>query len=306
MTCNSRYPDGLDDAGSLREQSNPSLTTQQAPNDTELTWLPYTLRWPCFLATICFTCTVLAFVIAAHAISCQHSGLVPDDGSGVLKIGFRLVPTLFATIYVFLSSTILDDIKRTEPFARLASPDGAPADLSVTWSADPWWKALISSFPSRRKKANWAMLSATVAFVLGSLILSPLSSSLIVSQTVVLTQDTQFRQLSLEPSMPIQEKPQSETYYRSIRSLLRNVSTSAWILDQYAVVPFWPASVRAVPLGPVLFETDETWRATTTVFSTELICEPLILKYVSDATVWHDGVSQGSMRYFRQKKIAGS
>lgn len=253
--------------------------------DADITWLPYTLRWPCFFATFIFTCLLGVAVVAVHSISWRNSGLVTDDGSGIVQIGSKFAPTLLATIYVFLVSILLDDVKRTEPFARLSSPAGAQADLSVTWTADAWWDALFSSFPSRQKKTNWAMLCATLAFVLGFLVISPLSSSLIVSKTIVLTQETRFFQLNIKPSMPIHAQPSSETFYRAIGSVLRNVTTSAWISDQYAILPFWPASFEDAPLGPILFETDQTWTATTSVFSTEFTCEPMQLTNLTDGPV---------------------
>ncbi|TGJ79344.1 hypothetical protein E0Z10_g9420 [Xylaria hypoxylon] len=273
---------------SLTQQMDVSTATHTVQDGMAMAWLPYTLRWPCFLATVAFACLLEIAVVVVHSISWRNSGLVADDGSGILQIGSKFVPTLLATIYVFLTSILLDDVKRTEPFARLSSPAGAQADLSVCWTADAWWDALFSSFPNRRKKTNWAMLCATLAFVLGFLIISPLSSSLIVSQTVVSTQETQLLQLNIRPSMPIQAKPLSETYYRSISSVLRNVTTSAWISDQYAIVPFWPASFETAPLGPILFDTDQTWTATTSVFSTELTCEPIKLKNISE-TIVSDG-----------------
>ncbi|KAI0531905.1 hypothetical protein GGR58DRAFT_523857 [Xylaria digitata] len=258
-------------------------------------WLPYTLQWPCFLAIIAFACLLEIAVVTIHSISWRNSGLVADDGSGILQIGSKFVPTLLATIYVFLASVLLDDVKRTEPFARLSSPAGAQADLSVSWTADAWWDALISSFPRHHNRTNWAMLCATLAFILGFLIISPLSSSLIVSQTVVPTQQTRPLQLEIGPSMLIQAQPLSETYYRSIGSVLRNATTSAWIPDQYAVVPFWPASFQTIPLGPILFDTDQTWTATTSVFSTELICEPLKLTNLSDTSL--PSISEGDLSF---------
>ncbi|KAI1121607.1 hypothetical protein F5Y10DRAFT_288276 [Nemania abortiva] len=266
----------------LIKQKDSSTGTHTAQNGAAVAWLPYTLRWPWFLSTFTFTCLLEIAVLVVHSISWQNSGLVVDDGSGILQIGSKFAPTLLATIYVFLASILLDDVKRTEPFARLSSAGGAPADLSVSWTADAWWNALFNSFPSRHKKTNWAMLCATLAFVLGFLIISPLSSSLIVSQTIVSPESTRFLQLNIKPSMPIHANPSSETFYRTISSILQNITTSAWISDQYAVLPFWPASFENAPLGPILFETDQTWTTTTSVFSTELNCEPMQLTNVSD------------------------
>ncbi|KAI1362078.1 hypothetical protein F5Y08DRAFT_355579 [Xylaria arbuscula] len=250
-----------------------------------MVWLPYTLRWPCFLAIAVFACLLEIALVVVHSISWRNAGLVTDNGSGILQVGSKFAPTLLATIYVFLASVLLDDVKRTEPFARLCSPNGAPADLSVSWTADAWWDALFSSFPNRRKKTSWALLCATLSFIFGFTIISPLSSSLIVSQTVIMNQKTQFRQLNIGPERPINTQPVSETYYRTISSILRNVTTSAWISDKYAIVPFWPTSIDTAPLGPILFDTDQSWEATTSIFSTELICEPIRLINTTDTKV---------------------
>ncbi|KAJ3574639.1 hypothetical protein NPX13_g4295 [Xylaria arbuscula] len=261
------------------------MADQSAQDATTSVWLPYTLRWPCFLAISVFACLLEIAVVVVHSISWRNAGLVTDNGSGILQVGSKFAPTLLATIYVFLASVLLDDVKRTEPFARLCSPDGAPADLSVSWTADAWWDALFNSFPNRRKKTSWALLCATLAFIFGFTIISPLSSSLIVSQTVIMNQKTQFRQLNIGPERPIKTQPVSETYYRTISSILRNVTTSAWISDKYAIVPFWPTSIDTAPLGPILFDTDQSWEATTLIFSTELICEPIRLINTSDTKV---------------------
>ncbi|KAJ2996583.1 hypothetical protein NUW58_g920 [Xylaria curta] len=261
------------------------MTTCPAQADISRTWLPYTLRWPCLLAILTFACFLEIIAVVVHSISWRNSGFVTDDGSGILQVGSKFAPTLLATVYAFLASILLDDVKRTEPFARLSLPGGARADLSVSWTADAWWDALFNSFPSRRKKTSWAMLFATLAFVLGFLIISPLSSSLIVPQTIILTEEREFFKINISPSVPIQAKPLSKTYYRSIGSILRNVSTSAWISDQYAVLPFWPASVKTAPLGPILFDSGQTWTATTSVFSIELSCEPLELKSIGNTTM---------------------
>ncbi|KAI0192849.1 hypothetical protein F4808DRAFT_475445 [Astrocystis sublimbata] len=233
------------------------------------------------ISIIGFTCLLELAVVVVHSISQRNFGLVVDNGSGVLQIGSKFTPTLLATIYVFLVSVLLDDVKRTEPFARLSSPGGAPANFSVHWTADAWWDALWGSLPLHGRKTSWAMLCAALSFILGFLVVSPLSSSLIVSQTIILTQEKHFAQLNTRPKMPLKAKPFSETYFRSIASILRNVSTSAWIRDDYTVIPFWPASINDAPLGPILPSGDETWKATTAVYSVDLNCEKLQTKHVS-------------------------
>lgn len=241
-------------------------------------WLPYTLRWPCLSGIISFAFLLEISVVIIHVISTRNLGLVDDNGSGGIVVGSKFVPTTLAVIYVLCTSILLDDIKRTEPFARLASPSGALTESSLTWTADAWWDALFGSFPTRSRKTSWAMLLATFIFIFGFLVVSPLSSTLIVSQDTIFTRDTQFAQIDMAASMPLQANPFSTTYFRAISNILQNVTTSAWLSDKYAVVPFWPDEIDHAPLGPVISNNIQTWTANTKAFSTELACEELEFK----------------------------
>lgn len=240
-------------------------------------WLPYTLRWPWLSLIIAFPLGLEVLIIIFHSISVHNSGLVDLDGSRSIELASRFLPTLLAVLYVLSLSVLLDDVKRTEPFARLALPAGAPANKSLTWKAGPWWTALSRSFPGRHGglRTSWAMFWAAFAFMLGSLVVSPLSATLMVPQNVVFTQRTDFSQLDITDSLPLQANPLSTTYFRTVSNVLQNVSTSAWITDHYAVLPMWPEGLGVAPLGPVLSTNSATWRSGATAFGIELYCEPL-------------------------------
>lgn len=260
--------------------SSPSHPRDHKP---EPQWLPYTLRWPCLSLIIAFPLGLELIIIIFHSISVHNSGLVDLDGSPNILLASRFVPTLLAVLYVLSLSVLLDDIKRTEPFARLASAAGAPANKSLTWKAGPWWTALSRSFPGRQGglRTSWAMFWSAFAFMLGSLVVSPLSSTLMVAQDVVFTERTDFSVLDITDSLPLQADPLSTTYFRTVSNVLQNVSTSAWITDNYAVLPTWPEGLGVAPLGPVLSTESATWRAAATVFGIELYCEPLTFEGVA-------------------------
>ncbi|KAI0420768.1 hypothetical protein F5X98DRAFT_391488 [Xylaria grammica] len=243
-------------------------------------WLPYTLRGQSMSGIIAFTCILEILIITLHAISTRNTGLVDDDDSDGLIVISKFLPTLLAVIYVLLLAILLDDVKRTEPFAHLALPSGAPANISMTWTADAWWNTLLSSLPNRSKKTDWTLLCATLVSMLGSLVVSPLSSTLILSQDVVFTRPTQFSQIDITPDLPLQVNPRSTTYFRTISNILQNVTTSAWLTDKYVVLPFWPAEMGHAPLGPIIPNRGHTWVANTTVFSTDLDCEDLELNSI--------------------------
>ncbi|KAI1370420.1 hypothetical protein F4677DRAFT_364391 [Hypoxylon crocopeplum] len=256
------------------------ISPQDQATTPTATWLPYSLRWQYLSGIIAFGFILEIIVVALHAVSSRDSGLVNDNGSGGIVVSSKFLPTALAVIYVLFLSILLDDIKRTEAFARLASPTGALAENSLTWTADAWWDAISGGFPTRSRKASWHMLCAAIVFMLGFLVVSPLSSTLIVSQDVVFTQDTQFARLDINSSLPLQANPLSATYFRSISNILRNVTTSAWLDDTYAILPVWPSSIGHAPLGPILSNDIQTWTAETTVFNTELECENLEFKSV--------------------------
>ena len=94
------------------------------------------LRWQSLSAIICFACVLEILTITSHVISAQNEGLIDDSDSDGFIIISRFFPTFFAVIYVLLLATLLDDVKRTEPFAHMALPSGAPADISMTWTAN--------------------------------------------------------------------------------------------------------------------------------------------------------------------------
>ncbi|KAI1126904.1 hypothetical protein F5Y10DRAFT_202426 [Nemania abortiva] len=257
------------------ERHESSRSRGDAPTPT---WLPYTLRWPCLTLILAFTAVLEILVVIAHAISARELGLVADDGSGSIAILSRFVPTLLAVAHGILLSILLNDVKRTQAFANLASPSGAPAKLSLTWTADAWWEALVASFPKRHtRKTSWALLCATIAFMFSFLIVSPFSSTLLVSQDVLFTEEAAFSQLDISSALPLQANPIATTYFRTVSNILQNVTTSAWITDSYAVLPFWPSTVDSVPLGPIISDSVQTWSAKTTVFDVDMNCEPMDL-----------------------------
>ncbi|KAI8634568.1 hypothetical protein F5Y19DRAFT_461290 [Xylariaceae sp. FL1651] len=259
------------------EDHHISVTAAALPSSSSKNplWLPYTLRWIPLLLILAFSLLLEVAVIVVHVVSSRNSGLVDDDGSRAIVVGSKFVPTLLAVTYGLLAMILLDDVKRTEPFARLASPFGTTAKLSLTWTADTWWSALFRAFPNPLAKAKWALPCATIVFILGFLAVSPLSSTLFISQDVIFNQTRPFYSLDLDSSLPLQAAPLPTTYFRTISNILQNVSTSAWITDDYVVLPFWPDTISTAPLSPILSNTAQVWTANTTIFSVDLECEPM-------------------------------
>ncbi|KEF53489.1 uncharacterized protein A1O9_10464 [Exophiala aquamarina CBS 119918] len=253
-------------------------------------WLPIALRWPYLCTILGVTLIVLAVVIALHVRSKLHSGLADDDGSNGTYFLSRFLPTVVAVSYVFATSIILEDVKRSEPYARMSSPAGAPATNTLFWVARAWWTTLYDSLPSKKRgqRFSCSMFCASLVLILGFLILSPFSSTFLVTNDVVFSKDRTFGQLPLSSRLPIQPTASSTTYFRTIGNVLQNVTTSSWITEKYAVLPLWPADQIVESMSAFVGQGSEIWHAETLVVSTELECEPLDLTDVS----WVQGVLQ--------------
>ncbi|KAI0388910.1 hypothetical protein F5Y17DRAFT_451155 [Xylariaceae sp. FL0594] len=269
-------PWGDEDRGDLEPQAGESALQRMSDASTRPDWLPYTLRWPWLTWIIILTAILEILVITAHATSSRRLGLVDDDGSRSVVVVSTFIPTLLAVTQGFFLSVLLNDVKRTQAFANLASPSGASGKLSLTLTVDGWWESLFVSLPGRRgKKTSWALLCATVAFMFSFIVVSPFSSTLLVSRDVLFTQAVPFSRLDLTSTLPLQGNALSTTYFRTVGSLLQNVTTSAWVTDKYTVVPFWPSTMNRAPLGPTLSDSVGTWSARTIVFAAEMNCEQM-------------------------------
>ncbi|KAI0445143.1 hypothetical protein F4803DRAFT_509535 [Xylaria telfairii] len=251
------------------------ITSSQAKKPP---WLPYTLRWFSLGAILLFSSLLELAVLVVHVVSVKNSGLVEDNGSKAIVVGSKFVPTLLAVALGLLATILLDDVKRTEPFAKMASASGASAKESVTWTGGSWW-----TIPKPLGKGRLPLFCATLVFILASLAVSPLSSTLLVTRSVVFDTETQFHQLNLNPLAPIQPAPLATTYFRTISNILKNVSTTAWISNDYVVVPFWPDGPSRIPLSPILSDHAQIWSSNTTIFSVDLDCTPMNTRWNSPA-----------------------
>jgi len=120
------------------------------------------------------------------------------------------------------------------------------------------------------------MFCACTAYILGVLLVSPFSSALLVPEDVAVDSDVTFQQFDL--ATPLQLEMETLVYFQTVGHMLQNVTTSAWLSDEYAVLPFWPTDLSSPPLGASFAGYDQTWKATTAVFQSELICEPMTVE----------------------------
>ena len=219
----------------------------------------------------------------------SHYGLGTDDGRDSVLFGWRFTPTLIAVSYVLGTAIVLNDVKRTEAYARLSSPGWFAAKDTISRVPGAWWDAYRHSFATD-KGLDWTMLSAALLYTIGFLAIAPLSSSLLDSVGVTVQRPTTFEQVAGQQSqnLLLAFNPSDEVYLRTVAHALQRLETSAWVTDDYAVLPFYPASASKIPLGPILSEEPQQWSAMTTVFKSVMTCEPMHLTETS-ASIYHGG-----------------
>ncbi|KAF2146972.1 uncharacterized protein K452DRAFT_337305 [Aplosporella prunicola CBS 121167] len=249
-------------------------------------WQPYTFRWQFFCLLTTYAVALLLLVILLYYLSAKNYGLVADDGSAIILFGWRFAPSLFAVIYVQLTAMLLNDIKRTEPFARMAWPGGAPGISTILRSPGAWWDALADGLSKKKSgRRSWILVTSALLNIIGFLAVSPLSPSLLEPKEVVTSNTVNFTRMVPKTDTAIHLDAGRETYLNVMAHILQNTSTSAWVSDDFSILPFWPSDLQYPALGPVLTTSPQLWRADTTVLSTELDCKPMHLTKITRSTV---------------------
>ena len=236
-------------------------------------WIPYTLRHY-FLAMLSFVSLSLCLItFLLWWRSSTNYGLGPDDGSSALLFGWRYTPTMITVIYVQLTTMLFDDVKRTEPYARLARPEGADASPTILHSPGPWWVSLYDGFAKKKNGSrSWVLICAALVNIVGFMAISSLSSAYLYSADMIVPQSVDFFGLAPQSGSPLPIEADRTTHFRTIANLLQNVSTSPWITDEYTILPFWPASLHADPINTLPTDSSQKWEGETTMFKTELSC----------------------------------
>ncbi|CAO2655525.1 Nn.00g043280.m01.CDS01 [Neocucurbitaria sp. VM-36] len=239
-------------------------------NNTHAAWLPYTLR-PYFLSILALVSLILSIVLAVLCSqSVRNNGLGKDDGSTGLIVGWQYVPTLIAVFFAQAMVMILEDVKRTEPFARLARPYAVPAKFTLLYVPQVWWKVFSEGF-SKKKSAgriSWMLLSSSLAVGISLLVISPLSSSVFVAEEVVIQREGILQRYGFDQSKTMSLAPRRDTYLHTISGYLYNTSASEWVSDDHIVFPF-KAGEPSYPLGQ--FQ-QSVWKAETTIMQLESNC----------------------------------
>ena len=130
---------------------------------------------------------------------------------------------------------------------------------------------------SRKKNSgrrSWTLFWSSIVNILGFLIISPLSAGLLSVQDKLVARKADFSAISMPHNTPLNMTADDETYIRATSALLHDLKTSAWLSNDYAILPFWPTNSN-IPLGATLAGIPQTWESTTRIFKVELDCSPM-------------------------------
>ncbi|KAK1146420.1 hypothetical protein N8T08_003207 [Aspergillus melleus] len=226
-------------------------------------------------------CLVIALLLWRSE---TNYGLGKDHGSSAVLFGWRFSPTLVAVIYLQFTAMLFDDVKRTEPYARLARPEGAAASSSILQSPGMWWNALHDGLSKKRNgghSRSWTLTCAALVNILGFLVISPLSSALLTSEDVAVPHNREFTRLTPHFNSPLPLDTDRTTRFRTISHVLQNVTTSPWVTDSYTMLPVWPADWPTAPIGSLSSTSFQSWQVETTMFRSNLACDKMKLEHTS-------------------------
>jgi hypothetical protein len=234
----------------------------------------------------CYILGLAVTIIVLGLKSRDNFGLGADDGAKLLLFGWRFTPTLFAVLYSQLVMMQFEDVRRTEPFSTLAQTNGAEASSSLLQRSKAWWSVLYHGVRSRDGKRSWVLVCSCLVHVLAFLAVAPLSSSILTSMEIAVSQETEFTQMKPNPESVLSLQPQGDTHFRTIGNLLQNVTTSAWISGPFVVFPSWPTARGLTPLGSIVAEDTQTWHTEATVYQIQYNCKNTTLKSYKNSTTF--------------------
>jgi hypothetical protein len=225
----------------------------------------------------------LSFIIGLGSMllgwrSQENHGICSED---VAMFGWKFIPTLITVIYSRFTAILLENVQRTEPWARMAKPSSSVPGATFTILEKPrsWWVTLTSGMRKNRNGGvrNWVVVLCCTVHILAVLVISPLSAALLGTKVLQITVDS----VSMKRTVPIggpdlEFRADRGTFLRTSVALLQNYSSSPWVTDEYFVLPFWPADLETTQWSPH-YASPQRWNATTHVFKADFQCSKLEL-----------------------------
>jgi hypothetical protein len=226
------------------------------------------------VAVISASLGAVCIVLAVY--SSQNSGLSNAREGSAFTFSWRFLPTIISVLYALLWTPIMKDVLRTEAWALLSMPGGSKASASLLKAEQWWWKEAFNAIRNKGKAGGirWPVFLAVVGTMIGSVVINPLSAGFLDVDDATSVQQKQFYTFKSPPSPLSTPEINDSTYLRAIANLVFNITTSAWMKDDYTVMPFWPETATNMPNGARLSTIPQDWSGNTSVFKVEFDCEP--------------------------------
>jgi len=295
------HPQGTSEATSFLSQDDqdfPAGREEQPTGDRatfvgQSIWRPLTLRRPYLSFVLVLTLILGSLVLFLTISSIRNNGLGNDSASSALLFGRRFSPTLLATVYGLFVASMLNDVRRTEIFARLSKPGGASAEKTLCFSMRSWWNDPVDALSKGTR--SHALFHASMLYIL-ALLVSPLSAGLLTPTDEQTSLSGTFQRARIG-NFSWRQGNEDETMFRTISGGIIGQSTSVWVSKSSAILPFWPSGYDSAPLGPKFATNlqDEQWQAQTVAYTVELSCQPMPLIARYNAT--YNFTKEGSADY---------
>jgi hypothetical protein len=236
-------------------------------------WLPLSLHWIYLIALVVISTALAIVCIALAAYSNVHNGLSNTNDGIAFTFSWRYLPTIAGVLYTLLWTPVMKDVLMTEPWALLSLAGGSKASASLLKGDSFWWIQAINSIRNKGKPGGirWPVFISIAGSMIGSLAINPLSAGFLAVEQTTITQQKEFTTLAPLESPMTPLNISDSTYLKTIV----NASTSAWLMDDFAVMPFWPPDLASAPLGPMLGNTAQVWSSNASVFKVQFECESL-------------------------------
>jgi hypothetical protein len=234
-------------------------------------WEPFTLR-SAFLWIMAIVTLALAVTLAVLCwYSARHDGLRRDTDTAALLFARRFLPTILAVVLTQVLVIVSSDIKRTEPFARLARPGEPDVKHTLFYKSKPWWSSIRDGLVRQRNSGHigWVLVLSSLATGMCLLAVSTLSSSLLASEQIVSRSSVDMKRFFTHHGIP--PVPRRMVNFHATSSFLFNASTSMWVSDSHVVSPFGPPDLFDYPD----FLPEGNWKANTEIHQMEGSCKPM-------------------------------
>ncbi|KAI5812954.1 hypothetical protein BZA77DRAFT_322708 [Pyronema omphalodes] len=175
------------------------------------------------------------------------------------------IPLILGVFYGLAFASVDHDIKRLEPYFQLSKPGGVTAEHSLFLDY-PYTLALSAPITALKRK-HWVVACSSIALLLITFGVTPLSSAFVSKDTVYRTSMVPITRANLMPLNEQNRNLSAAFSYAAYSAQYLNGTLPPFTTPDYGVLPFKPTDT----IQP---NTGELWVANTTLYEASLQCTP--------------------------------